>query len=70
MTIKPSHDGSVIVDYDYYWLPIDTCPIGSKVQLLGEGGVAVYGIYRRGDTFWTHWCPLPKLKRTCEKENT
>jgi len=26
---------------------------------LGKGGVAIYANYN-GDSFWTHWCPLPK----------
>jgi len=57
--------GSVAVDKDYFWRSLDTCPLGVKVQLLGAGGVAVYGHYT-GHAFWTHWAPLPKLKKEIE----
>ena len=53
--------GIAAVDPDYFWLPIENCPKNVKVQLLGDG-VAMYGIYK-GESFYTHWCPLPKLKR-------
>lgn len=50
---------TVAVSDTVYWQPIETCPTGVKVQLLGKGNVATYGTYY-GDPFWTHWCPLPK----------
>ena len=49
------------VDPSYHWIPIESCPHNVKVQLLGDG-VAQYGVYR-GDGFFTHWCPLPTLKK-------
>lgn len=52
--------GTVAVDHDYFWRSMDTCPRGVKVQLLGAGGVAVYGNYNGKDKFYTHWAPLPK----------
>jgi hypothetical protein len=52
-------DQTVAVAIDTYWLPVASCPPGVKVQLLSKGGVAVYGV-NNGDSFWTHWCPLPK----------
>lgn len=52
--------GTVAVDHDYFWRPMDTCPRGVKVQLLGAGGVAMYGTYNGKDKFYTHWAPLPK----------
>lgn len=55
--------GKVAVDPDYYWQPIKTCPHNVKVQLLGKGGVAMYGQYNGRDTFYTHWAPLPKVNR-------
>lgn len=55
--------GTVAVDHNYFWQPINTCPRGVKVQLLGKGGVALYGSYNGKDTFYTHWAPLPKIKR-------
>ncbi|NQW81308.1 MAG: hypothetical protein HQ445_09060 [Polaromonas sp.] len=60
MTYKLSADGLVAVDLHYYWQPIETCPLGVKVQLLGLGGVASYGNYVRGDSFWTGWAPMPR----------
>ena len=58
-TINTEH--TVAVAVDYYWQPISTCPHSVKVQLLGKGGVAVYGVYH-GDPFWVAWAPLPKVK--------
>ncbi len=55
--------GTVAVDYNDFWQPIETCPRGVKVQLLGQGGVAMYGQFNGRDTFYTHWAPLPKIKR-------
>lgn len=57
----------VAVDQAYYWQRLETCPLGNKVQLLTEGGVAVYGTYSKGGGFKA-WAPLPNkpewLKRT------
>jgi hypothetical protein len=63
MLTKTSSDGTTIVDMEYFWQPINTCPIGRKVQLLGKTGVAVYGTRKQHDTFWTHWAPLPKVPK-------
>ena len=60
MSATLNRDRTVAVDPDYYWQPMATCPLGVKVQLLGLGGVATYGQYLRGDTFWQGWAPLPK----------
>lgn len=51
------------VDPDYYWRPMSTCPVGSKVQLLNAGGVAVYGRWNGKETHWQGWAPLPKIRR-------
>lgn len=56
--------GAAMVDTAYYWQPIETCPRGVKVQLLGRGNVAVYGVWNGKDDFWTHWAALPKLRKT------
>lgn len=66
MTIKTSSDGAACVDTNYYWQPLDTAPHGVKVQLLSKHGVAAYGSVTPSTIsvgFWTHWAPLPKLKR-------
>jgi len=57
-----NRDRTVAVDPDYYWRPMGECPLGVKVQLLGAGGVAAYGHYLRGDSFWQGWAPLPKTR--------
>lgn len=49
----------VAVDQDYYWQPMDTCPLGVKVQLLNAGGVAVYGQSTGKPEHWRGWAPLP-----------
>lgn len=61
MSTQLNRDRTVAVDPDYCWRPMSTCPLGVKVQLLGAGGVAVYGQYARTDPFWRGWAPLPKL---------
>lgn len=43
------------------WIPIGSdTPKGVKLQLLGQGGVAVYGVWNGKDNFWTHWAPVPR----------
>ena len=60
---KLNTDQTVAVATDVFWNEdMTTCPRGAKVQLLGAGGVAVYGDYH-GDLFWQAWCPLPKRRR-------
>lgn len=67
MTTELNRDRTVAVDRAYYWQPIATCPRGVKVQLLGAGGVAVYGTYNpprpSEKPWWTHWAPLPVLRK-------
>lgn len=62
MNVKITTDGAAAVDQDYFWIPIDSCPHGVKVQLLSQGGVAIHGHYY-GGKFYTHWTPLPKLRK-------
>jgi len=62
MTIDST--GTTAVDNNYFWLPIATCPKGVKVQLIArKTGVAQYGKLEKGDTYYTHWAPLPKFKK-------
>ena len=63
MTHKINTDSKVAVALDYYWQPMSTCPMSVKVQLLGKGGVAQYGMYFNKDDFWIGWAPLPKIKK-------
>lgn len=62
MTVHINNE-RVAVDQDYYWQPMSTCPLGSKVQLLNPGGVAVYGKVSNKDIHnYTGWAPLPKRR--------
>lgn len=57
-------DQTVAVATDYYWEKIDAnTPHGVKLQLLGVGGVAVYGHYDGKNRFWTHWAPCPRMRK-------
>ena len=63
MTHTINSSSTVAVAVDYYWQPIDTnTPRGVKLQLLGKGGVAVYGTWNGKDPFYTHWAPVPKRR--------
>lgn len=59
---KLNSTGSVAVATDVFWnRDMASCPRGVKVQLLGAGGVAAYGVYN-GDKFWTDWAPVPRRR--------
>lgn len=61
--VRISGDGAAAVDHSYYWRDIDSnTPRGVKLQLLGAGGVAIYGSYDGKDAFWKKWAPLPKVR--------
>lgn len=63
MTHTINSASTVAVATDYFWQPIDTnTPRGVKLQLLGKGGVAVYGTWNGKDPFYTHWAPVPKRR--------
>ena len=65
--MKFNSDQTVAVSTIVYWEPISTCPQGVKVQLLGVGGVAAYGIYQRGDdNFWIGWSAVPARRKDIE----
>ena len=55
--------GTTAIDPNYFWQPIETCPLGVKVQLNSPAGVATYGTLSSKDNFWSHWAPLPKMKK-------
>jgi len=59
--IRESTDRVAVVDTDYFWQPMTTCPLSRKVQLLTSGGVAVYGSYDGKNQSWQAWAPLPKV---------
>ena len=59
MANNPVTNNPVAVDQAYYWQPMATCPCGTKVQLLGAGGLATHGQYDGKNPFWLGWTPLP-----------
>lgn len=68
-TTAPPETGYVLntartaaVSTTQFWEEMTSCPRGVKVQLLGKGGVAVYGLYDGRNPFWTHWAPVPKRR--------
>ena len=51
----------VAVDQTRFWLPMDDCPRGVKVQLLTASGIAVYGtVGEKNKEVFEGWHPLPK----------
>lgn len=63
-SIKQSKDQSTAVNTKVKWIPVDDptdpCPEGCKVQLINEADkIAIYGVYWKGDTRWTHWQGVP-----------
>lgn len=65
MTHTLTTDGAAAVDRSTKWIPIDeNTPRGAKVQLISKpSGVAQYGRYTPGQTFFTHWHPLPTFDK-------
>lgn len=61
-TLNSTH--TVAVSTTQYWEEMSSCPTGVKVQLLGAGGVATYGIWDGRNKFWTHWAPVPRRRGT------
>lgn len=60
---KLNGDATVAVSNEVFWnSDMAACPRGVKVQLLGIGGVAVYGVYDGKDPFFVEWAPLPRHK--------
>lgn len=60
---KLNSSGTAAVATEVFWNEdMTTCPKGTKVQLLGAGGVAVYSEYHGNDDFWVGWCPVPRRK--------
>lgn len=54
---------TVAVSTVVYWQEMESCPIGVKVALLGEGGVALFGTYRKGDKGWQGWAAVPARRK-------
>lgn len=58
-------EGTVAVDRNYYWRPIDAdTPRGVKLQVINRAdNVAHYGVVRAASCYWTHWAPLPVFEK-------
>jgi len=57
-------DQTVAVANEVFWQKVNIhTPTGVKLQLLGLGGVAVYGTYDGKSRFWTHWAPVPRMPK-------
>lgn len=62
MTIRTDSTRAAVVDHDYHWQPITSCPSGMRVQLLSRSGIATVGRFTTNkDGWWIGWAPLPKI---------
>jgi len=64
VAIKPTSDGSAVVNTEHHWISIAEVPPpnGPKLLLIDRRlGVAVMASYTKQGT-WTHWCALPRFK--------
>lgn len=65
MTHVLNSERTVAIAPNVKWIRIDEhTPRGVKVQLISEHyGVAQYGLYTPGNTFFTHWAPVPTFDK-------
>lgn len=65
LLLKENHGTKVVVSQAYFWEPIDTAPLGCKVQLKTKpGGVAIYGTVTESNRqHFTDWAPLPTTRK-------
>jgi len=63
MTHTVNTDEATAVSNETYLQPMDTCPIGVKVQLENPGGVLVYGTWNGKSNMWKSWAPLPRRRK-------
>lgn len=64
MTYKLSSDGKAAVSLHHEYLTMDTCPVNTKVLMLGAGGIAIIGNWNGKDPFWKGWFPLPRSPKS------
>ena len=62
---KLTADGAAIVAPSHHWIAIDKhTPRGASMWLINKNaGVAQKGVYTNGETFFTHWFPLPTFRK-------
>jgi hypothetical protein len=61
--MTPPTNNPVAPSDDVFWLPMDDCPRAVKVQLLGPGGVAIYGTFDGKDKQWLGWQRIPRRRK-------
>lgn len=63
--VKENHGTKVVVSRAYFWEPIETAPLGCKVQLKTiPGGIATYGeVTERNRKHFSDWAPLPTTRK-------
>ena len=67
--MKLNTEKTVAVSTDVYWdEDMTACPRGCKVQLLGGGGVAVYGAYDGKNPFFIKWAALPRNRERKQED--
>lgn len=59
MTTKLSSDKGAVVETEWEYRPMHSCPRGKKVILYPKTGVAYFG--NGPDGFAIGWAPLPKV---------
>ena len=70
MTVKLTSDGAAAVDQDYFWRRMESCPLGAKVLLLTDGGVAIFGnVGTQTRRNFKGWAPLPKRPNWMKDDN-
>ena len=52
---------NAMVEQTIHWRPIETCPKGAVVWLLGRDNVSYKGQLLRNDNFAKGWFPMPNI---------
>ena len=56
-----SSNNPAITEEAVVWRTMDHCPMGSKVLLLNQAGIAQTGSWTGKDDWFVGWFPLPKI---------
>lgn len=61
---KLNSDRSVAVDINVSFYDMESCPFNAKVQLLTEGGIAIYGRLKFANDKHAYkgWRPVPSVQ--------
>ena len=64
MNWKLTRQKDAAVDLHYEWQPLDTAPLGVKVQLLTIGRIAVHGkLDNKNRGSFLAWAPCPRIPK-------